>query len=402
MLRPEYLARAPDRIVALCQGLEEYIIKDIARRISTSEGQVVTQTALRQWEAAARAGLDMDAIDAKIAKLTKKTEAELQALFDDAAREGLKYGNNLIEQTGGTPIDPDGDWTRNTVEAIRKQTSDSFRNITASMGFAEKTGEGVVFKPIAKFYQDTLDTAIFQVTAGAMDYKTAIRQAVNKMAASGLQSVDYKSGWRNHIDVAARRSIMTGITQLSGKLAEHTAETLDTTLMEITAHPGARPSHAVWQGKIVDRAGKNSRYLTLSDIGYGEGNGFKGWNCRHDWFPFVEGISKPEYTAEQLAHIDPPPFQYEGKTYTAYEATQQQRKIERSIRSAKRKLIGFDAAGDKEAYTTASVKLRGLRDSYSNFSKAANLPTQDDRHRVVGFGRKEAAKARQAAKNAKP
>ena len=132
---------------------------------------------MRQWEAAARAGLDMDAIDAKIAKLTKKTETELQALFDDAAREGLKYGNNLIEQTGGTPIDPDGDWTRNTVEAIRKQTSDSFRNITASMGFAEKTGEGVVFKPIAKFYQDTLDTAIFQVTAGAMDYKTAIRQA---------------------------------------------------------------------------------------------------------------------------------------------------------------------------------------------------------------------------------
>lgn len=400
MLRPEYLARAPNRVIALSQELEEYIIKDIARRIATSEGQVVTQTALRQWEAAARAGLDMDAIEAKAAELTGKAEAEISALLDDAAREGLKYGNGMIEQTGGTPIDPEGVWTQNTVEAMRKQTADSFRNITGSLGFAERTGAGITFKPLARFYQDTLDAAIFQVTAGAVDYQTAIRRAVDKMASSGLRTVDYATGWHNRIDVAARRAVMTGITQLSGKLAERTAETLGTSLMEITAHPGARPSHAVWQGHIVDQSGRDSRYLTLLDIGYGEGGGFKGWNCRHDWFPYIEGISKPMYTPEELAAIDPPPFQYDGKTYTAYDAKQQQRKIETAIRAAKRKLIGHESTGDREAYTAAAVRLRGLREAYRDFSKTAGLPTQDYRHREFGFGQKQAAAARRVARNA--
>lgn len=398
MLRPEYLARAPNRIVVLSQELEEYIIRDISRRIATSEGQVVTQTALRQWEAAARAGLDMDAIEAKVAELTGKAEAEISALLDDATREGLQYGNNLIDQTGGTPIDPDGAWTQNTVEAMRKQTADGFRNITGSLGFAERTGTGIKFKPLARFYQDTLDTAIFQVTAGAVDYQTAIRRAVDKMAISGLRTVDYATGWHNRIDVAARRAVMTGITQLSGKLAERTADTLHTSLMEITAHPGARPSHAVWQGRIADRSGRDSRYLTPYDIGYGEGGGFKGWNCRHDWFPYVEGISKPMYTPEELAAIDPPPFQYDGRVYTAYEATQQQRKIETAIRATKRKLIGYEAAGDREAYTAAAVRLRRQRDLYSDFSAAAKLPTQNERAREFGFGRREAARASKAAK----
>lgn len=398
MLTPEYLARAPTRLIMLSSQLEEYIIRDIARRISTSEGEVVTQTALRQLEAARRAGLDMDAIQGRAAELTQKSEAEIMALFDDAARECLKYGNNLLEQTGGTPMDPAGTWTENTIAAIRLQTAESFRNITGSLGFAERTGAGIVFKSLSRFYQDTLDTAIFQISAGVIDYKTAVRGAIDKMASSGLRTVDYASGWQNRVDVAARRAVMTGITQLSGKLAERTAEALGTSLMEITAHPGARPSHAEWQGQIVDVSGRNGKYLTLSDIGYGTGDGFKGWNCRHDWFPYVEGVSEPMYTAEELRQIDPPPFQYNGDTYTAYEAAQQQRKIETAIRATKRKLMGYDAAGDNEAYTAAAVKLQRQRALYKDFSGAAGLPVQNDRIYEFGFGRKEAARASGAAK----
>lgn len=398
MLRPEYLARAPNRITVLLQELEEYVIRDIARRISTSEGQAATQTALRQMEAAARAGLDTDAIEARMAELTGKGEAEIKALFDDAAREGLKYGNDLIEQTGGTPIEPDGAWTRRTVEALREQTLDSFRNITGSLGFAERTGSGISFKPLARFYQDTLDAAVFQIQTGVTDYRTAIRHAIDKMAGSGLRTVDYASGWHNRVDVAARRAVMTGITQLSGKLAERTAEALNTSLMEITAHPGARPSHAVWQGRIVDTSGRDSRYLTVMDIGYGEGGGFKGWNCSHDWFPYVEGVSHPAYTEDELAHIDPAPFEYGGKRYTAYEGRQRQRKIETAIRATKRKLIGYDAAGDARAYQAAAVRLRMQRDLYRDFSAAANLPTQNDRIYETGFGRGAAARASKAAR----
>ena len=56
------------------------------------------------------------------------------------------------------------------------------------------------------------------------------------------------------------------------------------------------------------------------------------------------------YTDEELANIDPPPFTFEGKEYSAYEATQMQRQIETAMRTQKRKMDGYEAAGDTEAF----------------------------------------------------
>ena len=85
------------------------------------------------------------------------------------------------------------------------------------------------------------------------------------------------------------------------------------------------------------------------------------------------------YTDEELANIDPPPFQFEGKTYTAYEATQKQRQIETAMRAQERKMIGYKAAGDDEAYKYAKARYRALSAKYKAFSKAAQLPEQRQR-----------------------
>src|SRR5699024_11094083 len=131
--------------------------------------------------------------------------------------------------------------------------------------------------------------------------------------------------------------------------------------------------HKVWQGEIVSRSGTKRGFLTLEDIGYGDVDGFKGANCRHDWFPFFEGISTPTYTEEELENIDPPDFEYEGKIYTAYDATQKQRQIERNIRSTKRKLIAYDSVGLKDDFNAYSVKLRRQKELYRDFSNKAGL-----------------------------
>lgn len=114
------------------------------------------------------------------------------------------------------------------------------------------------------------------------------------------------------------------------------------------------------------------------------------------FYPFIEGISERTYTDEELANIDKPPFEYEGKKYTAYEATQQQRKLERAIRNVKRRLTAFKASGDKDAYNAAAVRYRRLREAYKGFSDAAGLKTKDDRAYVEGFGAKEAREAMKA------
>lgn len=73
----------------------------------------------------------------------------------------------------------------------------------------------------------------------------------------------------------------------------------------MTAHGGARPEHAEWQGKVYSRSGKSKKYPSLVDkTGYGTGPGLGGWNCRHSMFPFYEGSTRA-YTDEELEELKP-------------------------------------------------------------------------------------------------
>ncbi len=268
------------------------------------------------------------------------------------------------------------------------------------MGFSLPSPNGkVTFKPIAKAYQDALDLAQMQVSTGVFDYNTAVRNAVKSLTTSGLRFVDYASGHVNHADVAVRRAVMTGVSQMSGKISEHNAAELETDLVEVTAYAGARPDHAEWQGRWYSLSGKSKKYPSLVEVtGYGTGAGLKGWNCRHDFYPVLEGISVPAYTEEELKNIDPPPVEYKGETLTYYECTQKQRKMETAIRKTKREIIGAKGSGDEEMFTVKSVLLRRQREEYRAFSQKANLLTQNERSQVYGFDRSMASKSSWAAR----
>ena len=204
--------------------------------------------------------------------------------------------------------------------------------------------------------------------------------------------VDYESGHRDHVDVAARRAVMTGVSQLCSKYTEQAAEYLETPYYEVSAHAGARDkpgpspwsSHKGWQGKVYSiRAG--DVYPSIYEVcGLGAVDGLEGANCRHRRFPWVEGVSERTYTDEQLEHIDDGlGCTFEGKTYTAYEATQEQRKVERTIRKLKREKTAYNAAGLTDEEQAVNIKLRRLNAKYKAFSKAAGLPEQRERMRVL-------------------
>ena len=115
----------------------------------------------------------------------------------------------------------------------------------------------------------------------------------------------------------------------------------------------------------------------------------------HIW---IEGVSERTYTDEELENIDPPPFEFEGKQYTFYEATQKQRQVEASLRKVKRELIAAKGRGDDEEYTVKAVRYRRLNEEYEAFSKAAGLRPQRERGNIAEFGPKEAREASKAAK----
>lgn len=138
--------------------------------------------------------------------------------------------------------------------------------------------------------------------------------------------------------------------------------------------------------------------------GYGDGAGLCGWNCRHSFFPVLEGIDTPTYTQRELESIDPTPVEHDGKTYTYYQATQKQRQLETAMRRTKRSAVAAEASGDKDAFTQQSVRLRRQKEKYKDFSEKSGLLMQNERAQVYGFDRSVSAKAtnsyRAIAKNA--
>lgn len=398
-LTPEQLQEIPVRLEKLTLAFEETVLEDISRRIA--KAGTVTDTAEWQLIRLKEMGYANDFLEKAVAEYTKKSEEEISRLFFDAGQVSDEFYAEVYAKAG-KPFTPlaDNALGQQLIEAGIEQTENELKNFTRSMGFRMRNPNGTVsFKPAAKAYQDALDLAQMQVSTGVFDYNTAIRRAVSTLAESGLRFVDYETGHVNHADVAVRRAVLTGVSQMSGKISEHNAAELDTDLVEVTAHAGARPDHAEWQGQWYSLSGKSKKYPSLVEVtGYGTGAGLKGWNCRHDFYPVLEGISVPAYTEEELKNIDPPPVEYDGKTYTYYECTQRQRRIETAIRKTKREVISAKASGDGDMFTAKSVLLRRQREEYEKFSSAAGLLTQKERTRVYGFDRSTSAKASWAAR----
>lgn len=397
MLTPEYLDNVADDIILYYQKIEDSIIEDVARRIVKNGS--ITDTAKWQIERLQSAGLLYEDVLKELSKSTGLSQKTLQTIFEDAAVESITFDSNIYTKAGLNPLPiAQSPEALNVLLAGLKKTNETLQNLTLTTAVTTQTA-----------YLNACDLAHMQIVSGAFDYATAIRIAVRSCAEQGL-SVLYPSGHIDKIDVAVRRATLTGVGQTCGVIQLAYAESMGSDLMEITAHAGARPSHAAWQGKIVSRSGKKG-YLTLSDIRYGSGDGFKGWNCRHDWFPFFEGISKRAYSNRELDKLDAKTREYNGEKLSTYEASQVQRSIERDIRQTKRELVGYNAAieestdpllkaGLKNDFSANSVKLKKQEAGLNDFLNQTGLDIDKVRTQSINFNKSVAQKAVQANKRA--
>ena len=382
---PELLDAMPEELAELYRGLEDALLMEICSRLKLRDE--LNEVTVQDIKALRSHGIDLKEIEKAIRQTTGISEKKLNELIDDVVERNQRYYTEVIDLARVTQPDVLVDAT--TIDAIKRQTWDVFRNITASMGFLVDAGR-TMLSP-AKAYQWALDAATLKVESGAISYGQAIKEAVRELASSGLRVVDYESGHRDHVDVAARRAVMTGVSQLCSKYTEQAAEYLETPYFEVSAHAGARDkpgpspwsSHKNWQGKVYS-VRDGDIYPTIYKVcGLGAVDGLEGANCRHRRFPWVEGVSERTYTDDQLKHIDDGlGCTYDGKTYTAYEATQMQRRVEREIRKLKREKAAYKAAGLHEDETAVNIRLRRLNAKYKAFSAEAGLPEQPERMRV--------------------
>ena len=382
--RPEILDAIPEELAELYRGLEDTLLMEICSRLKLRDE--LNEVTVQDIQALRSHGIDLKSIEEAISKTAGIGKQKLNSLLNDVVERNQKYYTEVIDLAHVTQ--PETLVDAATVDAIKRQTHDTFRNLTASMGFLVGN---TMLKP-ARAYQWALDNAEMQIQSGAISYNQAIKTAVKQLADSGIKTVDYESGHVDQIDVAARRAVMTGVNQLCAKYTEQSAEYLDTHYFEVSAHAGARDkpgpspwsSHKDWQGKVYSiRAG--DIYPSIYEVcGLGAVDGLEGANCRHRRNVWVEGVSERTYTDEQLAHIDDGlGCTFDGKTYTAYEATQEQRKVERTIRKLKREKAAYKAAGLREEEQTVNIRLRRLNAKYKAFSTAAGLPEHRERMKML-------------------
>lgn len=388
--RPEILDALPEELAELFRSLEITLLDEICSRLKIADE--LNEVTVQDIKALRAHGIDLKSIEEAISKTAEISKQKLNSLLNDVVERNQKYYTEVIDLAHVTQ--PETLVDAATVDAIKRQTHDTFRNLTASMGFLVGN---TMLKP-ARAYQWALDNAEMQIQSGAISYNQAIANAVKQLAESGIKVVDYESGHTDQIDVAARRAVMTGVAQICDKYSDQSAEYLDTRYFEITAHSGARDkpgpspwsSHKDWQGKIYYKSENGEpdplgQYKDLVETtGYGYVDGLTGANCRHYKHAFLPGIMEPTYSEEQLEHIDDGlGCEFDGKKYTAYEATQMQRRLEREIIKQKKLKKAYKASGQKDKETAATAKLRRLNTKYHDFSKAAGLPEQPERMKVL-------------------
>lgn len=390
MLTPEYLDSCTDVLLGMYDNLQTSIAEDIAKSIAKYGS--VTDPARWQAERLQASGMVMQDVVQTVSDLTPYTSREIEYMFRSAAVKGM---NNDAEPLIKAGLLKDSELALSSdmlsvLEATIQKTQGDLRNLALTTG-----------STAYNLYLEQTNLAYMKVQSGAYSYQDAIVAAIKGAAQEGswvLYGQRANGSYiRSRLDVAVRRSVLTGINQTCGKLTEMLAEDLDAEYYEVSAHLGARPSHQEWQGQVYQINGSSAHYKNFYDAtGYGTGDGLCGYNCRHSFYPFWPGISTRAYSTAKLNEYANKSYEVNGQTLTEYECSQTQRAYERSIRASKRVLASCDAAMDatsdeslkaalQEEFDKESAVLHSTEQDMEKFCAATNRRIDSARTQVVAY-----------------
>lgn len=373
MFTNDQMDRVPDEIAKLFREMENDITFDIVNRLS--ELNKITRTIDYQLYVATQMRTYDHDLRQVIQQYTNKSQKQMEDMFNEVLSEGYAQDADLYKAQG-IPFVPfeENDSMQQMVRALVTQAYDDLSNITRTLGIAFRDGTK---ENLTQYFRDTLNRATVEMMAGAFSYDSTMKRVITDLSNSGIRTISYESGHVDRVDVAASRAVRTGFNQAVSKISDANAGKLQTEYFEVSAHLTARPSHALWQGKVY------SRKQLVEICGLGTGPGLLGWNCRHSYYPFIPGVSKRTYTDEQLADIYQKSLEtkeWRGQKYTGYEATQYQRMLERRMRVQDEKIRLMKQAGvDSNEIAAMKTKRSATYQEYKQFSEKMGLPEQMNR-----------------------
>ena len=401
MLTPQELLEIVDTLHPQIDDLNMWITNDLISRLMArlGRGEEFLLTGTDQWqvEVYKSAGGHYDALQQEIKRFTKKSDAEIRAIFEDASIRAWEADEAFYVAHGLEPV------SFMQSESMLRLLTDTYQRTNGDIHNFTRTTAQASQQRLIK----VLDDAHFKVMTGAQSYTAAVKAAVNEIVGNQTK-VHYPSGHTDTIETAILRAVRTGVGQASGNMAMQGMIERDWDLIRTSAHIGARygdggpnPSnHFWWQGKLFSRTGKTPGYLLFTEAtGYGTGEGLCGWNCRHSFGPGDPDHNPyADFDAEENKKV--------------YDLSQKQRTAEARIRATKLKVLGLreaiDGATDEavkatlqDEYNKAALKLQNYNKAYTDFCESNNLRKLNDRITVAKWNRSEAAKATAAARKTK-
>lgn len=383
MLRADEIAALRDAATELTQPIVDYLLQDLARRISEA-GQFTASAQYEVWKLQ-QLGVSQREVKKQLKKLLKVSNRELRQMLTQSAEVGYNYDMRSLPYVQALPFQRN-EVMQKIVSAAVALAEDDLTNITQTLGMIDPYGNAL---PLQDVYRRCMDFAFMQVSTGATDYNTAIREATKNLADKGVVWIDYESGVHTSLEAAVRRNVMGGLGLMQEQISQRTHDDMGANGWEIDAHSNSAPDHEPIQGKqYSDAAYERLNNSLVRRIGT--------LNCGHSAHPIILGVTPPQYSKAELARMrqaNEDGITYNGKHYTGYEATQRQRRLEAAMRKQKRRILVDEAAGDADKMQADQIRLQLQRQEYARFSKAAGLRTQGERAEVAKFSWKQAKEA---------
>ena len=326
---------------------------------------------------------DMDAITKELAKVTGYNISQIEQMYGELLEEQHLANQPLYDYRGKKFVPfAENRELQAMAKAYARTTAGNMVNLSqiggSHLGFIDKDGK---FKALEKMYTEALDKAVMQVSTGATDFHTAMRDTIVEMGGSGIRISYPDSGITRRLDTAVRQSLLWGAKQASVEYNEMIGKELGCDGIEIDYHSNPRPSHEIMQGKQYSIVGKKTINGVTYEDAYeqgvdGSGGLLNDYGCLHYKTPIILGISEPRYSEKELARLkeqDEKTYEIDGKQVTGYEATQMQRRLETAVRNEKSIKNMAQAEGNKKLVSDCNAKIKAYQTKYNEISDITGI-----------------------------
>ena len=406
MIDERLIDKLVERLVDRIKQGNTYVLEQIGKSIK--KVGTLTPSKAHQLINVLKYGGNYDKIVQKLAQITELNVKDIYEIFEEVAKSDYQFAKQFYDYRGVKYIPYEENIAlQRQVRALTNITAREYVNFSNTLAFTTRDEFGkVVYTDLARTYQNVIDKAVLSVAQGKTTFDDEMYRTIKELGSSGLKTVDYASGRSVRLDSSVRQHMKGALRNLHNETQTIFGEEFGSDGVEISVHLNPAPDHAEVQGRqfskeefdkfqndqdAVDYTGK---LFTKEHEGY-DRRSISEYNCYHYTFDIVLGVSKPEYSEEELQKIiddNNKGFELDGEHYTNYEGTQLQRKLETEIRKQKDIQIMAKASGNKELVQESQQKITQLTHKYKQLSDVSGLPTKMERMRVSGYKRTSVAK----------